>query len=148
MITVSLRPGRTSTGESLNRGMDAALERVQHRLNRTCCALRCTIPSGSSTRNASGLADLEDRMGRIMERRVTAGRHRLAMLADVSSRCRLWSRSAAATDSSPTAGENGWSPCSQVKPGDRITVRVRDGRAVARVEETESLDDRKGGELT
>ena len=37
---------------------------------------------------------------------------------------------------------------SQVKPGDRITVRVRDGRAVARVEETESLDDRKGGELT
>ena len=133
---------------TLNRGMERRLERVRYRLNQDVLRLKMHHPERQLNEKRQRLADLEDRMGRIMERRVTAGRHRLALLAG-----RLQSLSPLEQISRGYGFiTDGWGKrlesVSQVKPGDRITVRVRDGRAVARVEETESLDDRKGGELT
>ena len=133
---------------TLNRGMERRLERVRYRLNQDVLRLKMHHPERQLNEKRQRLADLEDRMGRIMERRVTAGRHRLALLAG-----RLQSLSPLEQISRgygfiPDGGGKRLESVSQVKPGDRITVRVRDGRAVARVEETESLDDRKGGELT
>ena len=133
---------------TLNRGMERRLERVRYRLNQDVLRLKMHHPERQLNEKRQRLADLEDRMGRIMERRVTAGRHRLALLAG-----RLQSLSPLAQISRgygfiTDGGGKRLESVSQVKPGDRITVRVRDGRAVARVEETESLDDRKGGELT
>ena len=133
---------------TLNRGMERRLERVRYRLHQDVLRLKLHPPERQLNEKRQRLADLEDRMGRIMERRVTAGRHRLALLAG-----RLQSLSPLEQISRgygfiTDGGGNRLESVSQVKPGDRITVRVRDGRAVARVEETESLDDRKGGELT
>lgn len=133
---------------TLNRGMERRLERVRYRLNQDVLRLKMHHPERQLNEKRQRLADLEDRMGRIMERRVTAGRHRLALLAG-----RLQSLSPLEQISRGYGfitddGGKRLESVSQVKPGDRITVRVRDGRAVARVEETESLDDRKGGELT
>ena len=133
---------------TLNRGMERRLERVRYRLNQDVLRLKMHHPERQPNEKRQRLADLEDRMGRIMERRVTAGRHRLALLAG-----RLQSLSPLEQISRgygfiTDGGGKRLESVSQVKPGDRITVRVRDGRAVARVEETESLDDRKGGELT
>ena len=133
---------------TLNRGMERRLERVRYRLNQDVLRLKMHHPERQLNEKRQRLADLEDRMGRIMERRVTAGRHRLALLAG-----RLQSLSPLEQISRgygfiTDGGGKRLESVSQVKPGDRITVRVRDGRAVARVEETESLDDRKGGELT
>ena len=128
--------------------MERRLERVRYRLNQDVLRLKMHHPERQLNEKRQRLADLEDRMGRIMERRVTAGRHRLALLAG-----RLQSLSPLEQISRgygfiTDGGGKRLESVSQVKPGDRITVRVRDGRAVARVEETESLDDRKGGELT
>lgn len=133
---------------TLNRSMERRLERVRYRLNQDVLRLKMHHPERQLNEKRQRLADLEDRMGRIMERRVTAGRHRLALLAG-----RLQSLSPLEQISRgygfiTDGGGKRLESVSQVKPGDRITVRVRDGRAVARVEETESLDDRKGGELT
>ena len=133
---------------TLNRGMERRLERVRYRLNQDVLRLKMHHPERQLNEKRQRLADLEDRMGRIMERRVTAGRHRLALLAG-----RLQSLSPLEQISRgygfiTDGGGKRLESVSQVKPGDRITVRVRDGRAVARVEETESLDARKGGELT
>ena len=133
---------------TLNRGMERRLERVRYRLNQDVLRLKMHHPERQLNEKRQRLADLEDRMGRIMERRVTAARHRLALLAG-----RLQSLSPLEQISRgygfiTDGGGKRLESVSQVKPGDRITVRVRDGRAVARVEETESLDDRKGGELT
>lgn len=133
---------------TLNRGMERRLERVRYRLNQDVLRLKMHHPERQLNEKRQRLADLEDRMGRIMERRVTAGRHRLALLAG-----RLQSLSPLEQISRgygfiTDGGGKRLESVSQVKPGDRITVQVRDGRAVARVEETESLDDRKGGELT
>ena len=133
---------------TLNRGMERRLERVRYRLNQDVLRLKMHHPERQLNEKRQRLVDLEDRMGRIMERRVTAGRHRLALLAG-----RLQSLSPLEQISRgygfiTDGGGQRLESVSQVKPGDRITVRVRDGRAVARVEETESLDDRKGGELT
>ena len=133
---------------TLNRGMERRLERVRYRLNQDVLRLKMHHPERQLNEKRQRQADLEDRMGRIMERRVTAGRHRLALLAG-----RLQSLSPLEQISRgygfiTDGGGKRLESVSQVKPGDRITVRVRDGRAVARVEETESLDDRKGGELT
>ena len=133
---------------TLNRGMERRLERVRYRLNQDVLRLKMHHPERQLNEKRQRLADLEDRMGRIMERRVTSGRHRLALLAG-----RLQSLSPLEQISRgygfiTDGGGKRLESVSQVKPGDRITVRVRDGRAVARVEETESLDDRKGGELT
>ena len=133
---------------TLNRGMERRLERVRYRLNQDVLRLKMHHPERQLNEKRQRLVDLEDRMGRIMERRVTAGRHRLALLAG-----RLQSLSPLEQISRgygfiTDGGGKRLESVSQVKPGDRITVRVRDGRAVARVEETESLDDRKGGELT
>lgn len=133
---------------TLNRGMERRLERVRYRLNQDVLRLKMHHPERQLNEKRQRLADLEERMGRIMERRVTAGRHRLALLAG-----RLQSLSPLEQISRgygfiTDGGGKRLESVSQVKPGDRITVRVRDGRAVARVEETESLDDRKGGELT
>ncbi|MCD7907924.1 MAG: exodeoxyribonuclease VII large subunit [Clostridium sp.] len=133
---------------TLNRGMERRLERVRYRLNQDVLRLKMHHPERRLNEKRQRLADLEERMGRIMERRVTAGRHRLALLAG-----RLQSLSPLeqisrgygfVTDGRGKRLES----VSQVKPGDRIEVRVRDGRAVARVEGTETLDDMKGGELT
>ena len=133
---------------TLNRGMERRLERVRYRLNQDVLRLKMHHPERQLNEKRQRLADLEDRMGRIMEQRVTAGRHRLALLAG-----RLQSLSPLEQISRgygfiTDGGGKRLESVSQVKPGDRITVRVRDGRAVARVEETESFDDRKGGELT
>ena len=133
---------------TLNRGMERRLERVRYRLNQDVLRLKMHHPERQLNEKRQRLADLEDRMGRIMEQRVTAGRHRLALLAG-----RLQSLSPLEQISRgygfiTDGGGKRLESVSQVKPGDRITVRVRDGRAVARVEETESLEDRKGGELT
>ena len=66
---------------TLNRGMERRLERVRYRLNQDVLRLKMHHPERQLNEKRQRLADLEDRMGRIMERRVTAGRHRLALLA-------------------------------------------------------------------
>ena len=66
---------------TLNRGMERRLERVRYRLNQDVLRLKMHHPERQLNEKRQRLADLEDRMGRIMEQRVTAGRHRLALLA-------------------------------------------------------------------
>lgn len=133
---------------TLNRGMERRLERVRYRLNQDVLRLKMHHPERQLNEKRQRLADLEDRMGRIMERRVTAGRHRLALLAGRIQSLSPLEQISRGYGFITDGGGKRLESVSQVKPGDRITVRVRDGRAVARVEETESLDDRKGGELT
>lgn len=133
---------------TLNRGMERRLERVRYRLNQDVLRLKMHHPERQLNEKRQRLADLEDRMGRIMERRVTAGRHRLALLAGRVQSLSPLEQISRGYGFITDGGGKRLESVSQVKPGDRITVRVRDGRAVARVEETESLDDRKGGELT
>ena len=133
---------------TLNRGMERRLERVRYRLNQDVLRLKMHHPERQLNEKRQRLADLEDRMGRIMERRVTAGRHRLALLAGRLQSLSPMEQISRGYGFITDGGGKRLESVSQVKPGDRITVRVRDGRAVARVEETESLDDRKGGELT
>lgn len=133
---------------TLNRGMERRLERVRYRLNQDVLRLKMHHPERQLNEKRQRLADLEDRMGRIMERRVTAGRHRLALLAGRIQSLSPLEQISRGYGFITDGGGKRLESVSQVKPGDRIAVRVRDGRAVARVEETESLDDRKGGELT
>ena len=133
---------------TLNRGMERRLERVRYRLNQDVLRLKMHHPERQLNEKRQRLVDLEDRMGRIMERRVTAGRHRLALLAGRLQSLSPLEQISRGYGFNTDGGGKRLESVSQVKPGDRITVRVRDGRAVARVEETESLDDRKGGELT
>ena len=133
---------------TLNRGMERRLERVRYRLNQDVLRLKMHHPERQLNEKRQRLADLEDRMGRIMEQRVTAGRHRLALLAGRLQSLSPLEQIGRGYGFITDGGGKRLESVSQVKPGDRITVRVRDGRAVARVEETESLDDRKGGELT
>lgn len=133
---------------TLNRGMERRLERVRYRLNQDVLRLKMHHPERQLNEKRQRLADLEERLGRIMERRITAGRHRLALLAGrLQSLSPLEQISRGYGFVTDGAGER-LESVTQLKPGDRISVRVRDGRAVARVEQTEILNDMKGGELT
>ena len=87
------------------------------------------------------LMDLEDRMGRLMDRRVTEKRHRLALLSgrlESLSPLKQISRGYGfVTDSREERLES----VRQVKPGDLIHIRVRDGKIAAQVGETELIDE-------
>ena len=133
---------------TLDRSMERRLERVRYRLSQDMLRLKMHHPERQINEKRQRLMDLEDRMGRLMDRRVTEKRHRLALLAgqlqSLSPLKQISRGYGFVTDSREARLES----IGQVKPGDLIHIRVRDGRAAARVEETERLDEWKGDEQT
>ncbi len=126
---------------TLERGMGRRLERVRYRLNQDGLRLKLHHPGRRINEKRQRLVDLEDRARRLMEARLLRDKHRLALAAG-----RLQSLSPLEqisrgygfiTDSREQRLEH----ISQIKPGDTIRIRIRDGRAEALVTESASLND-------
>ena len=126
---------------TLDRSMERRLERVRYRLNQDMLRLKMHHPERQINEKRQRLMDLEDRMGRLMDRRVTEKRHRLALLSgrlESLSPLKQISRGYGfVTDSREERLES----VRQVKTGDLIHIRVRDGKIAAQVEETELIDE-------
>lgn len=126
---------------TLVRGMGRRMERVRYRLNQEGLRLRLYHPGRRINEKRQRLADLEDRIVRLMDSRLVQDRHRLALaagrLAGLSPLEQISRGYGFITD----GGNKRLEHISQVKPGDTIRIRIRDGRVQAQVTETASLDE-------
>ena len=126
---------------TLERGMGRRMERVRYRLNQDGLRLKLHHPGRRLNEKRQRLADLEDRLGRLMDGRLVKDRHRLALAAGrlqgLSPLEQISRGYGFITDSRERRLEH----ISQIKPGDTIRIRIRDGRAEALVTETASLND-------
>lgn len=126
---------------TLVRGMGRRMERVRYRLNQADLRLKLYHPDHRINEKRQRLADLQDRVMRLMDSRLVRDRHRLALaagrLAGLSPLEQISRGYGFITDGKNKRLER----ISQIKPGDTIRIRIRDGQAEARVTETDSLDE-------
>ncbi len=126
---------------TLVRGMGRRMERVRYRLNQDVLRLKLHHPGRQLNEKRQRLADMEDRIARLMEGRLVKDRHRLALAAGrlqgLSPLEQISRGYGFITDGQNKRLEN----ISQIKPGDTIRIRIRDGRAQAQVTETASLNE-------
>lgn len=125
---------------TLNRTMHNQLERVRFRLGQDQAALRHLSPENRLNERRQRLADLEVRLGQLMKERLVKDRHRLELSAQ-----RLNALSPLGQIGRGYAfvsREDGGrlESVRQVRPGDRVTLRLRDGRICAAVETAEELE--------
>ena len=126
---------------TLVRGMGRRMERVRYRLNQDVLRLKLHHPGRQLNEKRQRLADMEDRIARLMEGRLVKDRHRLALAAGrlqgLSPLEQISRGYGFITDGQNKRLEN----ISQINPGDTIRIRIRDGPAQAQVTETASLNE-------
>jgi len=145
----------------LERSMERRLEKVHFRLDQCGMRLKLLSPQRQLNDRRQRLADMESRLGRMMEEQLgdarltledrkrrleaqmaaglTEGKHRLALLSGrldgLSPLKKLGGGYGFVTDARGRA----FTSIAQAEPGDIIRISVKDGRADARVVETESM---------
>lgn len=127
---------------ALSSRMGRKLDWQKSRLEQYRLRMKLKDPVRQIREKRQHLADLEEQMERAMEAKLRDRRHRLALLAGrlhgLSPLEKISGGFGFLTDESGRriAGVN------QVKPGDGLEIRVRDGRIRARVLETRRLEER------
>ncbi len=145
----------------LERSMERRLEKLHFRLDQCGMRLKLLSPERQLNDRRQRLADMESRLERMMEEelgasrlkledrkrrleaqmafRLTEGKHRLALLSGrldgLSPLKKLGGGYGFVTDARGRA----FTSIAQAEPGDIIRISVKDGRADARVVETESM---------
>ena len=126
---------------ALQRGMERRLERLRFRINECRLRLQMRDPQRQLNEKRQRLADCEERMQAVMERRLLDARHRLALasgrLHGLSPLQRISRGFGFVTDADGRRVEH----IAQVSPGDTVTVRISDGKMTARVTGTEAMGD-------
>lgn len=132
--------------EVLTRSLGRQVERRRYQLEQYLLRLRLHDPARQINEKRQRLADMEEQLGRLMERRILEARHRLALISGrlhgLSPLEKISRGFGFLTDSDGQRIES----ASAVTPGDRILVRVSDGKIQAQVTENEMIaDGRTGG---
>lgn len=130
----------------LTRSLGRQVERRRYQLEQYLLRLRLHDPARQINEKRQRLADMEEQLGRLMERRILEARHRLALISGrlhgLSPLEKISRGFGFLTDSDGQRIES----ASAVTPGDRILVRVSDGKIQAQVTENEMIaDGRTGG---
>ncbi len=124
---------------ALIRAMERQIERRRYRMEQYRLKLRLHDPERQINEKRQRLADLEERLQAVMERRILTARHRLALISGqlhgLSPLEKISKGFGFLTDADNKRIEH----VQDVKKDDRITVRILDGRIEARVEKTEKL---------
>lgn len=132
--------------DALTRSLGRAVERRRYRLDQYRLKLRLHDPERQIREKRQRLADLEEQMRRLTERRILDARHRLALaggrLHGLSPLEKISRGYGFLTDRDGKRIES----AASVQTGDPITVRVSDGTIRAQVTERELLADPGTGE--
>lgn len=132
--------------DALTRSLGRAVERRSYRLDQYRLKLRLHDPERQIREKRQRLADLEEQMRRLTERRILDARHRLALaggrLHGLSPLEKISRGYGFLTDRDGKRIES----AASVQTGDPITVRVSDGTIRAQVTERELLADPGTGE--
>lgn len=132
----------------LTRGLGRQLERRRYQLEQYLLRLRLHDPARQINEKRQRLADMEEQLARLMERKLLEARHRLALtggrLHGLSPLEKISRGFGFLTDSDGKRIES----ASSVKAGDTITVRVSDGKIQAQVTANELILEKptEGGE--
>ena len=118
---------------ALNRAMERQVERRFHRMEQYKLRLKLHDPVRQINEKRQRLADLEERLEAVMERRLLDARHRLALVSGrlhgLSPLEKISKGFGFVTDASGKRVEH----VRDVKDGAQITVRIADGRIEAQV---------------
>lgn len=132
--------------EVLTRSLGRQVERRRYQLEQYLLRLRLHDPARQINEKRQRLADMEEQLGRLMERRILEARHRLALISGrlhgLSPLEKISRGFGFLTDSDGQRIES----ASAVTPGDMILVRVSDGKIQAQVTENEMIADGRTGE--
>jgi len=124
---------------ALTRTMERQVERRRHRAEQYKLRLKLHDPGRQINEKRQRLADLEERLAAVMERKILDARHKLALtsgrLHGLSPLEKISKGFGFVTDESGRRVES----VQEMKTGDRITVRITDGRIEAQVTGTEKL---------
>ena len=127
---------RLSYQAALNQAMERKLELARYRAEQYRLRLKLHDPERKLRDQRQRLVDTEDAMRRAMEQKLTAARHRLALLGGrlhgLSPLAKISNGYGFVTD----ADGKRLSSVSQAAPGEKITLRISDGKILARVTET------------
>lgn len=121
---------------ALIKAMERQIERRRYRMEQYRLKLRLHDPERQINEKRQRLADLEEQLQAVMERRILTARHRLALISGqlhgLSPLEKISRGFGFLTDADNRRIEH----VQDVKKDDRITVRILDGRIEARVEKT------------
>ena len=124
---------------ALVRSMERQIERRRNRLEHDRLRLKIHDPERQINEKRQFLADLEEHLQYAIERKILDARHRLALasgrLHGLSPLEKISKGYGFLTD----ADEKRIEHIADVAAGDRVTIRISDGRIDARVEKTEKL---------
>lgn len=124
---------------ALVRRMEQKIEEQRHRLERYRLLLKLHNPQYQINEKRQRLADLQEDLQAAMEQKLSGARHRLALaggrLHGLSPLEKISKGFGFLTDESEKRIES----VRNVKNGDRITIRISDGRMDARIETVEAL---------
>ncbi len=125
--------------QALVRGMERSLERKKYRVEQARLRLEMHHPERRLNDSRLRLADMEEQMRRILERRLTDRKHRLALLSGRldgrSPLKRLSGGFGYVTDAAGHAVDT----VRQIEIGQTLDIRFADGRVRTQVTETEEL---------
>ena len=121
------------------RAMERQVERRRHRMEQYRLRLRLHDPERRLNEKRQRLADLEERMQSVMERRILTARHRLALISGSLHGLSPLEKISKGFGFLTDADEKRIEHVQDVKKGDKITVRIRDGRILTKVEKIEEL---------
>lgn len=124
----------------LSKAMNRKSERVVERLEKYRLRLAIFNPQRQMNEKRQRLSDLEEQMGRLLERKLTKRQHRLEILSG-----QLHGLSPLSKISNGfgfLTGEDGsrLQSAGQVKKGDCVTIRLSDGKILTKVTDTEAMN--------